>query len=237
MSEKRQPSARITSALRAASVAGYSPQQPAMPRWSGMAGRERALAHEGGVDGDVHVLGELARARGSPRRGSRRRRRGSAAASPSAACSSARATASGEPGVRQLSICERSSGSGTSTSAVRIQRSYGTSMCTGPGRPVRASLNAFGRNLPRSSTLCAWKLRFVDHLRDAREVGLVVAVLLLQRARVVLVRRHLAGDRDERGRVVERVAHRDGQQHRARAPSRCRRGSPVPDARKYASAM
>ena len=75
--------------------------------------------------------------------------------------SSARATASGEPGVRQFSIWERSSGSGTSTSAVRIQRSYGTSICTGPGRPVVASLNAFGRNLPRSSTLCAWKLRLL----------------------------------------------------------------------------
>jgi hypothetical protein len=75
--------------------------------------------------------------------------------------SSARATASGEPGVRQFRLRERSCGSGTSTSAVRIQRSYGTSMCTGPGRPVVASLNAFGRNLPRSSTLCAWKLRFV----------------------------------------------------------------------------
>ena len=35
MSEKRAPSARITSALRAASVAGYSPQQPAIPRCSG----------------------------------------------------------------------------------------------------------------------------------------------------------------------------------------------------------
>ena len=75
--------------------------------------------------------------------------------------SSARPTASGEPGVRHSRCCERSSGSGTSTSAVRIQRSYGTSMCTGPGRPVRASLNALGRNLPRSSTLCAWKLRLV----------------------------------------------------------------------------
>jgi hypothetical protein len=70
-------------------------------------------------------------------------------------------TASGEPGVRQLNICECSSGSGTSVSPVRIQRSYGTSMWTGPGRPVRASLNAFGRNLARSSTDCAWKLRFV----------------------------------------------------------------------------
>ena len=74
--------------------------------------------------------------------------------------SNALPTASGEPGVRQFSIWERSSGSGTSASAVRIQRSYGTSMCTGPGRPVRASLNALGRNLPRSSTECAWKLRF-----------------------------------------------------------------------------
>ena len=35
MSEKRQPIARITSAFFAASEAGYSPQQPAMPRWSG----------------------------------------------------------------------------------------------------------------------------------------------------------------------------------------------------------
>ena len=34
-------------------------------------------------------------------------------------------------------------------------------MCTGPGRPERASLNAFGRNLPRSPTEWAWKLRFV----------------------------------------------------------------------------
>ena len=33
-------------------------------------------------------------------------------------------------------------------------------MWTGPGRPVRASLNALGRNLPRSSTDWAWKLRF-----------------------------------------------------------------------------
>ena len=35
MSEKRQPIARMTSAFLAASVAGYSPQQPAIPRWSG----------------------------------------------------------------------------------------------------------------------------------------------------------------------------------------------------------
>ena len=86
--------------------------------------------------------------------------------------SSAFATASGEPGVRQLSISERSNGSGTSTSAFVTQRSYGTSMCTGPGRPLRASLNALGRNLPRSATECAWKLRFVITLAIAREVGL-----------------------------------------------------------------
>ena len=32
---------------------------------------------------------------------------------------------------------------------------------TGPGRPVAASLKAFGTNFARSSTLWAWKLRFV----------------------------------------------------------------------------
>ena len=46
--------------------------------------------------------------------------------------------------------------------AVRLD--FGTSMWTGPGRPVRASLNAFGRNLPRAATGCAWKLRFVTTL-------------------------------------------------------------------------
>src|SRR5439155_15249501 len=50
-----------------------------------------------------------------------------------------------------------------------------------------------------------------------REVGLVVAVLLLERAGVVLVRGYLPGDGDEGGGVVERVAERDGEQHRPRA--------------------
>lgn len=34
-------------------------------------------------------------------------------------------------------------------------------MCTGPGRPSRASLNALGRIFARSSTECAWKLCLV----------------------------------------------------------------------------
>jgi hypothetical protein len=34
-------------------------------------------------------------------------------------------------------------------------------MWTGPGRPSRASLNALGMILARSSTLWAWKLRLV----------------------------------------------------------------------------
>ena len=34
-------------------------------------------------------------------------------------------------------------------------------MCTGPGRPEPAILKALGRNLARSSTECAWKLRLV----------------------------------------------------------------------------
>ena len=43
MSEKRQPKARMTSAFRAASWAGYSPQQPAIPRWSGWSAESAPL--------------------------------------------------------------------------------------------------------------------------------------------------------------------------------------------------
>ena len=85
--------------------------------------------------------------------------------------SSAFATASGEPGVRQLSCNERSAGSGTSTSAFVTHRSYGTSRWTGPGRPSRASLNAFGRNLEIRDRV-RLEAAFRDHPRDARVVGL-----------------------------------------------------------------
>ena len=88
-------------------------------------------------------------------------------------------------------------------------------MWTGPGRPSRASLNALGRIFSRSSTEWAWKLPLRNAPRDPREVGRVVAVLLLERAAVELRGRDLARDRDERGGVEEGVPHRDREQHRA----------------------
>jgi hypothetical protein len=105
-------------------------------------------------------------------------------------------------------------------------------MCTGPGGPCAASLNAFGQELAEVVDALRLVAPLRDHLGHAREVGLVVAVLLLERAGVVLVRRHLAGDRDEGGRVVERVPHRHGQQHRAGA-RRGVDGDHLADARKY----
>ena len=168
MSEKRQPIARITSALRAASVrrvlapAAGDAEVERVPR------RERALAHERRVDGDVDVLGERLRARsrrvGADHAAAREDQRPlrlqqhlERAARPPRA---SRASASS-------SICERSSGSGhldvgrADPEVVRARR-----CARGPGRPVRASLNAFGRNFAEVLDDLRLEAPLRDHLGD-----------------------------------------------------------------------
>ena len=219
MSEKRQPSARMTSAFRAASVAGYSPQQPAMPRWSGWPRRQRALAHEGRVDGDVHVLGER-------RELGRRVREDDAAA-----CEHERAPRRQQEVERPLHGLRRAGCPPVEHRGALLGLRHVNVGLPDPevvgdvdvhraGPAGAGQLEGLGQELPEILDRMGLVAALGDHLRDAREVRLVVAVLLLQRPGVVLVGCDLARDPDERRRVVERVRHRDREQHRPRARGR-----------------
>ena len=88
------------------------------------------------------------------------------------------------------------------------------------GPPLAGDLERLREDLRQVLDAVRLPAALDDRLDDAGEVGRVVPVLLLQRAAVVLGGRHLTGDGDERARVVERVAHRDRQQHRARPGAR-----------------
>jgi hypothetical protein len=89
-----------------------------------------------------------------------------------------------------------------------------------PGTSVAREFERLGDDLGQVLDAVGLVAALRDRLDDAREVGREVAVLLLQRAAVELVGRHLAGDGHERRRVGEGVAHRDCEEHGARTRRR-----------------
>ena len=187
-----------------------------MPEVERVPRRQRALAHERRVDGHVHVLGELLQLLG-------RVRRDHAAAGEDerplrlhqhlqrAADRLRRAGRAPLEVLRALLRLGHLDVGGADPEVVRDVDVHRAG-ASGPRQ-----LERLGQELAEVVDALRLEAPLGDHLRHAREVGLVVAVLLLEGARVVLIRRHLARDRDERGRVVEGVAHRHGQQHRAGA--------------------
>ena len=176
--------------------------------------RQRALAHEGRVDRDVDVLGELAELLGRVRadHAAAREDQRPLRLHQHLECTGDRLGRAGRAPLeaeRALLGLGHVDVGGADPEVVRHVDVHGA------GAAGARELERLRQELAEVLDALRLEAPLRDHLRDRREVGLVVAVFLLERAGVVLVRRHLAGDRDERGRVVERVAHRDRQQHRA----------------------
>ena len=85
-----------------------------------------------------------------------------------------------------------------------LNMSNGTSSTTGPGRPVTMVFHAW--RTASGTMLAAGRLEHALAIgaHGRGEVGLVVAVELLEGAAIELARRHVAGHREERHRIRDR---------------------------------